>query len=89
VDGSYFSGHLALRSEKDFGIQLVGPAKHNSHHAQVQNGYDVSAFKIDWNECYAECPQGKYSSVGGYRRLQLDALSLQPSSLVQTADNAK
>jgi transposase len=62
VDGSYFSGHLALRSEKDFGIQLVGPAKQNSHHTQVQNGYDVSAFRIDWNECYAECPQGKYSS---------------------------
>jgi transposase len=36
--------------------------KQNWHHAQVNSGYDLSAFKIDWDSQFAICPQGKKSS---------------------------
>ena len=62
VDGSYIGSQMVLESRKKHGIELVGPVKQNCHRAQVKNGYDLSAFKINWDRQFAICPQGKQST---------------------------
>jgi transposase len=62
VDGSYIGSQLVLESLKQHGIELVGPVKRNWHHSQIQNGYDLSAFTINWDDQFAVCPQGKRSN---------------------------
>jgi transposase len=42
VDGSYIGSQLVLESRDKHDIELVGPAKQNSHHTRVQSGYDLS-----------------------------------------------
>lgn len=62
VDGSYMASRAALDSRKKHGIELVGPVKQNAHHTQMQSGYDLGSFQIDWEGHFAICPQGKKSS---------------------------
>jgi transposase len=62
VDGSYMGSQLVLESRNKHGVELVGPAKQNTHHVRIQSGYDLSAFKIDWEGQFAICPQGKRST---------------------------
>ena len=62
VDGSYVGSQIVLESQKKHGIELIGPVKQNVHHIQIKSGYDLKAFKIDWDSHFAICPQGKKSS---------------------------
>jgi transposase len=62
VDGSYIGSQIVLESRKKHNIELIGPAKQNWHRRQVNSGYDLSAFKIDWDGHFAICPQGKKST---------------------------
>jgi hypothetical protein len=68
VDGSYIGSQIVVESRKKHGIELVGPAKQNWHHAQVESGYDLSAFKIDWDGHFAIVLKARRVPVGG--RLQ-------------------
>jgi transposase len=61
VDGSYIGSQLILESRKKHGIELIGPVKQDVHHSQKENGYDITAFGIDWERHFATCPQGKRS----------------------------
>jgi len=61
VDGSYVGSYLNLESRRKHGIELVGPVKQNWHRSQVESGYDLSAFTIDWDGRFATCPEGKRS----------------------------
>ena len=62
VDGAYVGTQLILESRKKHGIEVIGPVKQNSHHSQEAEGYDITAFKIDWERQFATCPQGKRST---------------------------
>jgi transposase len=62
VDGAYVGTQLILESRKKHGIEVIGPVKQNSHHSQEAEGYDITAFKIDWEHRFATCPQGKRST---------------------------
>jgi transposase len=61
VDTGYRSAaHLV--SGTDQGIDLVGPvAPENSWQAQAKEGFDSTAFVIDWKAQQARCPQGHLS----------------------------
>jgi transposase len=61
VDSSYVGSLLILESRRRHGIELVGPVKQNWHRSQVESGYDLSKFIIDWDSRVAICPQGKRS----------------------------
>jgi transposase len=63
VDGAYIGSQMALESRKTHNIELIGPVKQNHHYVQVQSGYDLTAFKIDWERRTATCPKGK-TSIG-------------------------
>lgn len=62
VDGSYVGSHLALESRRKHGIELLGPVKQNRHRSQLDSGYDLGAFTIDWDHHFAVCPQGRRST---------------------------
>jgi transposase len=62
VDSSYIGSQIVLESRRKNGIALVGPVKQNGHRSQLESGYDLSAFKIDWDGHFAICPQGKKST---------------------------
>src|SRR5262249_47044062 len=61
VDTGYMSAvHLVSSAEQ--GIDLVGPgAPERSWQAQAQQGFDNTAFVINWEDQQARCPQGHLS----------------------------
>ena len=63
VDAGYIDAQLLLESQREYGVDLVGPAQSNGRWQQVQgNGFDIGHFQIDWDAQTATCPQGKQSS---------------------------
>jgi transposase len=66
VDGAYIGTQLILESRKKHGVEVIGPVKQNSHHSQEAEGYDLSAFEIDWEHKSVTCPQGKRSTGWWY-----------------------
>lgn len=62
VDGAYVGTQMILESRKKHGIEVIGPVKQNAHHSQIESGYDISAFEINWERQFATCPQGKRST---------------------------
>lgn len=61
IDTGYMSAdHLVTSSER--GIDLVGPvAEEKSWQAQTKEGFDSTAFVLDWEAQQARCPQGHLS----------------------------
>jgi hypothetical protein len=62
VDGAYVGTQLILESRKKHGIEIIGSVKPNIHHSQEAEGYDLTAFTIDWKRQFVICPQGKQSA---------------------------
>ena len=59
VDGGYVDSDLLVSSRKDYGVQLIGPARPNSSwQAKTPGGYDLSKFQVDWAAQKVTCPQG-------------------------------
>jgi transposase len=62
VDAGYIDAQLLVVSLRDYQIDLLGPARKNSHwQATARTGYDIDHFPIDWDKQYATCPQGHTS----------------------------
>jgi DDE family transposase len=62
VDARFLDADLLVSSERDYGIDLVGPiAKNGSWQAKAGHGFDATQFQIDWTARKATCPQGKQS----------------------------
>lgn len=62
VDQAYTSAQLLSSSERDYDIDLLGPVALNvGWQAKAGLGFDLSHFKIDWQQKAVYCPQGKRS----------------------------
>jgi len=62
VDMGYTSAEELVRSRSERGITLVGPVRAAQHwQAKEGQGYDLSAFTLDWVAQTTTCPQGKRS----------------------------
>lgn len=62
VDQAYTSAQLLSTSERDYNIDLLGPVALNvGWQAKAGLGFDLSHFKIDWQQKAVYCPQGKRS----------------------------
>ena len=61
VDSSYVGSQIVLETEgaRD---RACRPSEAAWHRSQLESGYDLSAFKIDWDGHFAICPQGKKST---------------------------
>jgi transposase len=63
VDAGYVEAQLLLESQREYGVDLLGPAQSNGRWQQVQGtGFDITHFQIDWAEKKATCPHGKHNS---------------------------
>jgi transposase len=63
VDAAYVDAGLLTASRADHGIELVGPLLPNtSWQARAAEGYDLSAFRINWDAHTVTCPQGQVAT---------------------------
>ena len=63
LDAGYVDADLLLTSPPTYGVDLLGPVRPNaSWQAKAGQGYDVSAFTIDWDAHQVTCPQGQTNS---------------------------
>ena len=63
VDSGYINAELLVRSRRDWGVELCGPARPDtSWQAKAGKGYAASDFIFDWEQKQAICPQGQCSS---------------------------
>jgi transposase len=59
LDGGYVDADLLVTAQTQHQIAVVGPPFGSyGHQWQVGQGYDLSAFVIDWEAQQACCPQG-------------------------------
>ena len=62
VDSGYTSAALLVNSLRDYGVELIGPLVNPAGwQARANTGFDLSAFKIDWDTQVVTCPMGKTS----------------------------
>jgi transposase len=62
VDSGYVDADLLVASQRDFGIDLVGPARGDQHwQAREKTGFSAEHFRIDWEQQRATCPEGRTS----------------------------
>jgi transposase len=63
LDGGYAPARAVLDAARQFGVTLVTPLRtDSSRQARAGDGYDRSAFAIDYDARTATCPQGKPST---------------------------
>ncbi|MBA6440960.1 transposase [Streptomyces sp. GMR22] len=63
------SAQVMLAQARDHGVQLTGPVPPDtSRQAMAGEGFDISAFTIDWHAHTATCPQG--ATAGSWRAQQ-------------------
>jgi transposase len=63
VDSAFVDAEQILASQEQHGITLVGPVTANpSWQTRAGQGYDASAFRIDWERKQAVCPQEQAST---------------------------
>lgn len=52
-----------MQSREDHGITLLGPARPTQGwQTQVEGGYTLDQFTIDWEQQTVRCPQGQVST---------------------------
>jgi transposase len=62
LDGGYVDADLLVTAHTQHQIDVVGPALGSySHQRRAGQGYDLSAFVINWEAQHARCPQGHTS----------------------------
>src|SRR4051794_25209623 len=63
VDTGYLSAGQLVQAQRDFGLDLVGPARvDSSWQAKAGKGFAMDAFIIDWDTQRVTCPMGVHSS---------------------------
>jgi transposase len=59
VDTAYADADLLVGSQRDFGVDLVAPARlDRKPQARARAGYDSSQFRVDWRTPCVICPAG-------------------------------
>jgi transposase len=62
VDSAYVDSHHLVTLRSNYEVELVGPIRTDtSWQALQQTGFDLSCFRIDWDQQQVRCPLGKIS----------------------------
>jgi transposase len=62
VDAGYTNAEVLVRSEREYGVQVIGPVTMDtSWQAREESGYASGAFVVDWEGRKASCPEGQES----------------------------
>jgi transposase len=63
VDTGYLDARLLVKSQKDFGVNLLGPTRPDyKWQAKAQQGFAAEYFQVDWQKQQVTCPEGKIST---------------------------
>ena len=63
LDSGYVDADLLVKSQRDLGIEVVGPMRPDSSwQAKADQGYDLTHFTVDWQTHQVVCPQGKQNT---------------------------
>ena len=63
LDSGYVDADLLVKSQRDLGIEVVGPMRPDSSwQAKADQGYDLTHFTVDWQTHQVICPQGKLNT---------------------------
>ena len=63
MDGGYLSAEHLVNSESQYRIDVIGPVRNDhSWQAKLENGFDISHFKVNWDQKFVTCPQGHSST---------------------------
>ena len=65
VDTAYLDAELRVTRQQDYGVNLVGPTRHDTGWPARQegNGFTARDFKVDGEQQQATCPAGKTSQL--------------------------
>ncbi|MCP4347061.1 MAG: IS1182 family transposase [Desulfobacterales bacterium] len=64
TDAGYIDSEIVVSSRNEYGIDIIGPVPQDtSWQARAGQGFDLSAFSIDWEHKIVKCPQGQYNKV--------------------------
>ncbi len=84
VDAAYVTPARIERARRVHGITLLGPVvPDHSHQAKSGDGFDKSAFTIDWDRQQATCPLPPRSRQPGVAALAHQRPQLHPSQVRQ------
>jgi transposase len=62
VDTGYVDAELRVSSERDYQVELIGPARPDvKWQARAGQGFEAARFPIDWQRQHATCPMGRTS----------------------------
>jgi transposase len=62
TDAGYVDAELLVASQAEHSSELLGPPRPDvSWQAKESQGFDISAFAIDWEARIVTCPQGQTS----------------------------
>lgn len=62
LDAGYVDAAIVVNSRSEHGIEVIGPVlTDTSWQAMAGQGFDISAFTIDWETQQVTCPQGQTS----------------------------
>lgn len=61
MDAGYIAGHILIDSQKDYGVEVVGPVARNTTWQAREGGFTPERFAIDWEGQVAICPEGQVS----------------------------
>jgi transposase len=63
ADAGFVDGELLVKSQAEYGVELVGPVRPNvGWQARVEGGYDLTRFEVDWEAEKVICPEGQTSN---------------------------
>jgi len=63
ADAGYVDAELIVQSATAYGLTLIGPVRPDvSWQAHTSEAFDISQFRVDWQQQSVTCPQGKVSS---------------------------
>ncbi len=69
LDAGYVDGELLVSSQQEYGIEVVGPVRPNASWqakaakaGKAGEGYDISAFTVDWEAKQVTCPNRRTNS---------------------------
>jgi transposase len=63
ADTGYVDAELLVRSQQEYGVDLVGPTRSDYHwQARAAEGFAAENFRVDWEQQRLTCPEGRLSS---------------------------
>jgi len=62
MDAGYVAAHTLVESQKDYGVEVIGPiSKNTTWQAKEEGGFTPETFQIEWDQQQAICPEGQVS----------------------------